>query len=363
MEWIHETWTIKELLELYKEGKIILSPDYQRNDIWTSKAQKKLIDTILKPQPLPNFFLLKKNDDEYEMVDGQQRSRTIIGFSKGQILSSNGENIDSIDEELFLNYPLDITLINKLSDDEVIEDYYALVNSSGLRLSTPELRKAKYYDTKFLELSSTLAKSKPFSEFGFFSSGTKIRMNDIELVSELLALLHFGISERKDKLDQLFEDDISLEESKILKDRFDSVVFVLYKLNSYSPLKKTRFRQRADLYTLFNFIHENKNLSQNTFLEYYKILFEIALDISPSQEMCEPLRDYARNCVSQSNSEKARKARNQFLNDLLMNPDKSPNPTQEAIIKYYKLTDKLIEIEETWTVDYSQFKENDRHAV
>ena len=189
MDWNHETWKIKELLDLYFEGKIKLSPDYQRNDIWASKAQKKLIDTILKPQPLPNFFLLKIDDDqyEYEMVDGQQRTRTIISFFKWQITSSNAENFDSVNKESFLKYSLDITLITKLDEDEIIEEYYTLVNTSGLRLSTPEIRKAKYYDTKYLGLSSTLAASKPFSDFGLFSSGTKIRMNDVELVYELLA--------------------------------------------------------------------------------------------------------------------------------------------------------------------------------
>jgi len=44
-------WTISTLIEVYNSGKINLRPSYQRNFIWTAKAQKQLIDTIKKINP------------------------------------------------------------------------------------------------------------------------------------------------------------------------------------------------------------------------------------------------------------------------------------------------------------------------
>ena len=57
-----EIWDIMKLEELYSTHKIELSPPYQRNSIWSLKAQKLLIDTIKRELPLPNFFLQKKGD-------------------------------------------------------------------------------------------------------------------------------------------------------------------------------------------------------------------------------------------------------------------------------------------------------------
>ena len=45
MKYKHDIWTIKKLLDLYKKGKIVLNPPYQRNPIWTAKDQQMLIDT------------------------------------------------------------------------------------------------------------------------------------------------------------------------------------------------------------------------------------------------------------------------------------------------------------------------------
>ena len=80
------TWKISDLLKVYEEDRLDLSPPYQRNEVWTAKAQQKLLESILTGKPLPSFFLLKKDDNSFEMIDGQQRARTLIGYWKNQIV-------------------------------------------------------------------------------------------------------------------------------------------------------------------------------------------------------------------------------------------------------------------------------------
>lgn len=357
MKWTHDTWTIKKFMELYLSKKINLSPEYQRNPIWTSKAQKLLIDTILIPQPMPNFFLLRTSEDTYEMVDGQQRARSIIDYSNGHIKSSNGISFkDTL--ESFNNYCLNMIIINELSSDESIEAFYTLVNSSGLRLNSPELKKAQYYNTKFLALNSELAASEKFTKLDLFGSGTIDRMNDVELVSELLALLLYGCTEKKEEVEKLYEKDISEDEVQHLRKDFDKITNVLSILNSIYPLKKTRYKQRADLYTLFDFINKN-NLQNESYITYYNILLQIEKHIRPTQEDCIPLRDYARNCVSQSNSKNARIQRSEFMSLLFRNPVRMINEIQKDIVDFFKLKDDLIEIEEAWTIDINSINEVD----
>lgn len=356
MKWDYERWTIEKLLDLYDTGKINLTPDYQRNPIWTSKSQKCLIDTILSPQPIPNFFLLRKPENIYEMVDGQQRSRSIIDFRNGIFSSSSKEKFDK-SNSAFLKYELNMTIITYLDSGESIEEYYALVNSSGLRLNVPELRKAKYYDTKFLALCSEMAALDQFTQFNLFGNSTVERMNDVELVSELLTLILVGHSEKKEAVDRLFEDDITDEKVEEARGNFKFIVDILAKMNELSPLCKTRYKQRADLYTLVDFIWVNRKLTPQAFQYYYKILLAIAPHIRPTQEHCSPLRDYARNCVSQSNSKIARIERSAFFDSLMRSPKNTPNATQEAITVFLNFVSGLVEIEGAWTINIADNKE------
>lgn len=357
MKWLQEVWSIRKLLDLYEGKKINLAPEYQRNAIWTASAQKSLLDTILAPQPIPNFFLLEKEDGLFEMVDGQQRARAIINFAKGHLTATGGRKINGGDDPEFYLYPLNITKINELCQSESIEKFYALVNSSGLRLNTPELRKAEFFETRYLELCTELASAKAFNSLNLFTEHTSKRMNDVELISELIALLHFGRSEKKIKVDALYESDITEREKESLKERFLQIVGLVVKFNEFKAIASTRYRQRADLYTLFDFISCNQNVDEKSFVSYYKILTFLAEGIRPTQEKCDPLRDYARNCVSQSNSLRARKERFEFMNLLFRNPIESPNQIQEKIISYLHLPGNLVQAANCWTIDTSEFEE------
>jgi uncharacterized protein with ParB-like and HNH nuclease domain len=92
MDYTLKEFTIYQLFDLVDKDRIDLNPSYQRNFIWSPDDQRDLIDTILKGYPLPSFFLFIKSDGRYEMVDGQQRTKTIYRFIKGEITASRKMN-------------------------------------------------------------------------------------------------------------------------------------------------------------------------------------------------------------------------------------------------------------------------------
>jgi hypothetical protein len=162
-------------------------------------------------------------------------------------------------------------------------------------------------------------------------------MNDIELVSELVANLKFGLSEKKEKVDVLFEIDVSIEESKALRSQFITITEFISEFNKIYPINQTRYKQRSDLYSLFDFLrflNPNKDMVE-TICYYYRILLKIGPYIRPTQEECEPLMNYALNCVSQSNSKKARQERQTFFTDLFLNEGDEANQTQKAILDFF----------------------------
>lgn len=341
MEFTNEVWKIQKLFKIFKQKKLDLQPYYQRNPIWSISAQKCLIDTIKKHQPIPNFFLLAKSGGHYEMVDGQQRARTILGYVNGVLCDSNGDCYDR-SQKTFLNYPLNVTLITKISKDESIEEFYTLVNSSGLRLNRPELKKAEFYQTKFLDLTTVLAGAPEFQELKLFSATSVNRMNDVDFVSELIALIKFGPSEKKEKVDEMFEADVKSKEYKDLTATFKKTIEHFRRFNSIIPISLTRYKQKNDFYSLFDIFCQMRDEDPETLDYFYRLLVRIGQDIRPSQDDCEPLKNYAINCVTQSNSKKARDERSRFLKDLLLNRERKPNETQKALMSFYAMQDSEI---------------------
>ena len=86
MNYSIKSLTIKSLIEMIEGGNLDLSPSYQREFIWSLKDQKELIKTIQKVYPLPNLFINKLENGSFEMVDGQQRSRSIYRHYKDEIM-------------------------------------------------------------------------------------------------------------------------------------------------------------------------------------------------------------------------------------------------------------------------------------
>lgn len=343
---VAEQWPLSQLIQLYDAQRLNLNPHYQRNSIWSLSSQRSLIATIQGGNAIPNFFVRQLPHSKLEMVDGQQRTRSILGFWNGEFadqtrlllsseIKSDPRNAKAI--ESFMAYKLSITLLDQSFSDKEVEDFYVLVNSSGMRLNRPELFKAEYYSTRLLKLATEIADTPIFSTLSLFSEKSTDRMNDIDFVSELLAFLEFGFSDKKEKVDALYESDISDAQSRQLKRRAEDTLTRVGGLNAVTPLNRTRFKQKGDFYTLFAFIANNPRLSESALVHFYRVFLLLSPHIRPSQEDCDPLMEYAVNCVTQSNSKKAREARNKLFIDLFLNSNNKPNETQAAIAEYLGL--------------------------
>jgi len=62
-----------------RKKKIILNPKFQRGYIWKNEFRDELIVSILYNYPIGNI-ILSKSDEYLDVVDGQQRLKTIIYF-------------------------------------------------------------------------------------------------------------------------------------------------------------------------------------------------------------------------------------------------------------------------------------------
>jgi uncharacterized protein with ParB-like and HNH nuclease domain len=85
-----DKWTLKSFFEIWKKGRVILQPDYQRGKVWDDQRRYNLVDTIRRQWPSGLIMLkaYKQNDtpgalEAYDVVDGQQRLTTLFNYLDG----------------------------------------------------------------------------------------------------------------------------------------------------------------------------------------------------------------------------------------------------------------------------------------
>ncbi|MDI6903083.1 MAG: DUF262 domain-containing protein [Methanocellales archaeon] len=83
-----EPKTIYDLYGLYRDEKITWNTEYQRSEVWKEPKKQKLIDSIIKGYSIGMIFFRKK-DDKYEVLDGQQRLRSIFDYMNDDFPTSS----------------------------------------------------------------------------------------------------------------------------------------------------------------------------------------------------------------------------------------------------------------------------------
>ena len=72
--------TIESITSQMKKNKFLVRPAYQREEVMNRKKASALIESILLDIKLPPIFIYKNSSNIREVVDGQQRILTILGF-------------------------------------------------------------------------------------------------------------------------------------------------------------------------------------------------------------------------------------------------------------------------------------------
>lgn len=69
-----------ELMNMYEDGDLFITPEYQRVFRWTNFQQTRFIESVLLGIPIPPIFVAEDTNGKWEVVDGLQRISTIFSF-------------------------------------------------------------------------------------------------------------------------------------------------------------------------------------------------------------------------------------------------------------------------------------------
>lgn len=164
---VKQTWSIQEIYQKIRSGRLVLSPDYQRNEIWPNDKKTAFIESLYMGIIIPPIYVVEipgadlLSDSIYEVVDGKQRLTTIEKFlAKGFALSKKsleyykdwfgGKTYYDIQEQYpvetleMLSSVLDIYVITANSPEFTKYDIFSRLNKGAEKLKVNEIRKAIY---------------------------------------------------------------------------------------------------------------------------------------------------------------------------------------------------------------------------
>lgn len=72
--------SVGEIVNMYRDDELIISPDFQRLFRWEIGQKSRLIESLLLGIPLPSIFVYERDDSRWELVDGLQRVSTLLEF-------------------------------------------------------------------------------------------------------------------------------------------------------------------------------------------------------------------------------------------------------------------------------------------
>jgi hypothetical protein len=244
---IHSThYTIAQLSSALEDRRLTINKDYQRSDeVWPVFARSLLVETVLLGYPMPKLIVRQRTDMKSlktfeEIVDGQQRTRALIGFFRGEFALANSleseqfrgqtiHTLDEVDRQRYVTYAVGADLLVGATDIEVIE-VFRRMNSYTAPLNPEEQRHASYqgafkwfiYDLR--KVCETI-----FDELGVFKQKAFVRMQDGKLLTELChASIHGITTTSRAKLDDLYRKfDKEFPKASDLREALvDAITFV-----------------------------------------------------------------------------------------------------------------------------------------
>jgi len=146
--------TVRELTKGYQDneengvvgygGKLDIRPPFQREFVYKDKQRDAVINTVTKDFPLNAMYWAVREDGNFEIIDGQQRTISLCQYVAGDF-SINGlafHNLPKDKQEQILNYRLMIYFCSGTPSEKL--SWFETINIAGEELSDQELKNAVY---------------------------------------------------------------------------------------------------------------------------------------------------------------------------------------------------------------------------
>lgn len=190
-------YVIRYLKELFEEDSLYVPLEYQRNFIWTEKDKCFFIESVLMGLPIPFMFFSDTADGRIEVVDGAQRTQTLVEFLQGNLVlndldiltDSNGFSFNDLDpavQRKFENTNIRVVFLEDGTTEKVRQEIFKRINTGGKKALPTETRRGAI-EGPFMNFLTECTQNEKFNKLAPRSEQTEKRYEGIELVSRFFA--------------------------------------------------------------------------------------------------------------------------------------------------------------------------------
>lgn len=126
-------------------------PKFQRQYVWSDKLASRLVESALLNVPIPPCYLSENDENELDVIDGQQRIYSLYRFMENQFALRDLEALPEFDNKRFFELPskeqrklkthtLRCVVITNESHPEIKFDVFERLNTNTMPLNAQELR-------------------------------------------------------------------------------------------------------------------------------------------------------------------------------------------------------------------------------
>lgn len=279
-----EGYRVADFLKWQRDETLDLTPPFQRRSVWKQDAKSYFIDTVIRGLPVPLVFLRERLDVETqemirEVVDGQQRLRTLFSFIDERTVADfdperdrfvvkeshnsevSGQTFSKLPKAIqsrILKYKFSVEILPAEMEDREILQVFARLNSTGYQLNKQELRNAKYFgEFKSLMYSLAYEQFERWLDWEVLTEDQLSRMREVELTSDLVMNMIWGLSGKtQPALNRIYDDfDTKFGGKSEAGRRFRRVMDTIDD-QAGDLIPETIFRSEIHFFTLFVYLYD-----------------------------------------------------------------------------------------------------------
>jgi hypothetical protein len=285
----------RALDKIYKRRDRYEIPDWQREPVWDDAKKQQLIDSILRGWKLPKFYFVKTSEDEYEVVDGQQRLQAIFEFFSNELSLSNSsaEDFGAADyknlpprlSDAFDDFEIEYDEIEDGTEEELKQFFQRL--QAGLPLTSSEKLNAVH--SKLRDFCKKTAEH-PFFRDKVSFPNTRYAHFDVLAKAATIEIEGLETSLRFEDIKRVFEANMNFATTSAVAKRIKSALDFLEKA---FPKREDALRSRTIAQSLITLTcrlvaTERVSGSENELRRFYE---EFSRELSKQVELGQAATD------------------------------------------------------------------------
>ncbi len=114
--------SIEDIIRTMQRRRFLVRPSYQRKEVINISKASSIIESVILGISLPAIFIYKRRDGASEVIDGQQRILTLLGFIGQNYINENGDQESSRNHHFSLRKMRILRNLEKKKYEDLDED-------------------------------------------------------------------------------------------------------------------------------------------------------------------------------------------------------------------------------------------------